>query len=910
MRTWVLIAVALLVAVPTVAMPVAQLVDGAQSKVTPSGTVTAEGGDVVITVRAGDSPDTAAELRFRQPLLTSGKDRFVLEARADEITRAYLCQSQTVFIGDDGTSLAYEPDLSFTPTWSLREVLLSDMPSGLPKAVVGLRLNFWSPYNAGREIRFLLRRLEFQSTTEMAAELHLGPATRRPLPMKPVAPAPADQRWVNLGPGGGGWFRDIAISPHDGTCFVGGDVGGVYRSRDRGRTWEICNEGLTNLYVNCVAFHPTDPRTLYAGTNGGPACSTDGGDTWKMLLSGLPPLRTFGQDAPISSLLVDRTNPRRVWAGLGYERDNGNLSDDKPGCRVLLSEDAGDHWTIVALPLGEQAKAASVLSLIQHPQEQNVLLANSPVGVYRSDDQGLSWTQLPVPAGYRFSFLAMSPTQPATLLLGYLNSPEGRGGVLRSTDDGSTWRPVNEGLPTEKTTWRLAADPGTPGRFYVGYSSHTGLYVTDDSGDHWRACNPGPNARWSWAYPHAIATGLAVDPRDPRRVLMCDDIDILQTLDGGGSWASVIADNVIAATPDQPSTWHGRGCEILCMSGTQSLAIDPANPRTFFVGYWDLPGWRTDDRGQSFSRMVDGLHTDFGRMGSVLLDPANPDVMWVSLGQNYDRQRLYQSVNGGRRFRLVGHAQNGLPPGGLFTLALDPTSPPASRTLYAGVADYGVYRSTDSGLSWSEWSEGLPGDSRAIKQIVLDPRNLRRMYVAAGAHYHKETRKRVAGYLAVSDDAGAHWRVTKSGVETQCVIVDPTESRRVYAGNRNYSGLDFPNAFYYSEDAGETWTAVSQEAFAAGPGLPDGDQGWRTYVSCLAADPTQPGVLYAGLTNEMYNRDNGRGVFVSRDYGKTWAPFPAKGLSNLRIQTLVVDPVNPQRLYVGTAGNGVFRWGP
>lgn len=910
MRTWVLIAVTLLVAIPVAAVPVAQLVDLPQSKVTPSGTVTAEGGDVVITVRAGDSANSGAELRFRQPLLTSGKDRFVLEARADEITHTYFCQSQTMFVGEDGTSLTYEPDLSFTPTWSLREVLLSDMPSGLPRAITGLRLTFWAPYNTGREMRLLLRRLEFQSTAEVAAELRPGPATRKPLPMEPVAPTPAQQRWVNLGPGGGGWFRDIAISPLDGTCFIGGDVGGVYRSRDRGRTWQICNEGLANLYVNCVAFDPTDARTIYAGTDGGPARSTDGGDTWKMLLTSLPPLRTFGQDVPISALLVDRTNPRRIWAGIGYERNNGALSDDKPGCRVLLSEDGGDHWTIAGLPLGDQAKAASVLSLVQHPQEPNVLLASSPFGVYRSDDRGASWTRLPVPAGYRFGFLALAPDQPATLLLSYLDSPEGRGGVLRSTDDGTTWRPVNAGLPTEKSTWRLVADPSTPGRFYVGYSSHTGLYVTDDSGEHWRVFNPGPNTRWSWAYPHAVATGLAVDPKDQGRVLMCDDIDILQTLDGGQTWESVIADNVVAATPDQPSTWHGRGCEILCMSGPQAIAIDPANPRTFFAGYWDLHAWRTDDGGESFSRIVDGIHTGFGRMGAALLDPANPDVMWISVGANYDQQRVYQSVNGGRSFRLVGHEKSGLPPGGLFTLALDPSSPPASRTLYAGVTDYGVYRSTDSGLTWAQWSEGLPANSRAIRQIALDPRNPRRMYVAAGAHYHGDTRQRVAGYLAVSDDAGAHWRVTKPGVEAQCLIVDPSDPRRVYAGNRNYSGVDFPSAFYYSDDAGETWTAVSQDAFSEGPGRPNGDQGWRTYVSCLAADPSRPGVLYAGLANEMYNIDNGRGVYVSRDYGRTWNPFPATGLSNLRVHTLVVDPVNPQRLYVGTAGNGLFRWGP
>jgi hypothetical protein len=86
--------------------------------------------------------------------------------------------------------------------------------------------------------------------------------------------------------------------------------------------------------------------------------------------------------------------------------------------------------------------------------------------------------------------------------------------------------------------------------------------------------------------------------------------------------------------------------------------------------------------------------------------------------------------------------------------------------------------------------------------------------------------------------------------------------------------------------------------------------GWRTYVAALATDPTQPGALPAGLTNEMYNVDKGRGVFISRDYGRTWAPFPSAGLANLRVDTIVVDPVKPRRIYAGTSGNGLFRWGP
>jgi photosystem II stability/assembly factor-like uncharacterized protein len=909
MRHPLVLAAILALAIPVRGSALAQILDADQSRAYPAGSVTAEGNGIAVTVRM-DGGMGGAEIRFREALETTGRQRFVVEARADETTKTFLCVSRTELLGRDGAVCSYEPDFLFPPTWCLSEVCTAEMPSNLPGEVTGLRLTFWGPYDTGREVCLHLRRLEFQTLAELAAEIRPGPARRRPLPVRSTPPGPGEDRWGSISPGGGGWFRTLAISPHDGACFVGGDVGGVYRSRDRERSFDICNRGLTNTYINSIAFHPTDPRRVFVGTNGGPARSDDGGDTWRMLLRGLPPLRTFALDNPISSLLVDRADPRRVWAGVGRERDYGRLDAGARGGRVLVSDEGGDNWHEVRLPLGTETDAASVLSLEQSGSDPRVLFATTPAGVCRSEDRGETWARLATPGGYDLCFLAVHPRDPQTVLVSYRAGPGSRGGVLRSTDGGASWQEANEGLPAEASVWRLIADPGTPGRFILSYNGHAGLYETGDSGATWRAFSPGAATRWSWAYAHALGTGLGVDPRDPLRVLLCDDIDILETLDGGKTWDSVIADNVLAAAPDRPATWRGRSCDILCMGGPQAVAVDPSDPRRLFAGYWDLHLWRSDDGGQSLSRVVSGTTCGFGRAGAILLDPGNPDVMWVSVGENEARQRIYLSVNGGRSFRLVGHEASGLPPGGVFTLVLDPTSPSDRRTLLAGVAGYGIYRSTDGGMTWADRSAALPADSRMIKQIALDPVNPRRMYVAAGAHYHEGTHQRTRGYLAVSDDGGDHWRVTKPDVEAQCLLVDPTDPRRVYAGNRNYSGVDYPNAFYYSTDAGETWTAVDQEAFAEGPGRPDGTDGWRTFVAALAADPTQPGVLYAGLTNEMYNVDNGRGVFISRDWGRTWSPFPADGLSGLRVGTIVVDPVNPQRLYVGTGGNGLFRWGP
>ena len=112
-----------------------------------------------------------------------------------------------------------------------------------------------------------------------------------------------------------------------------------------------------------------------------------------------------------------------------------------------------------------------------------------------------------------------------------------------------------------------------------------------------------------------------------------------------------------------------------------------------------------------------------------------------------------------------------------------------------------------------------------------------------------------------------------------------------------------------SLDGGATWASLDKTPFLQGPGSHDGDQGVRVYVSCLACDPATPGRIYAGLREEGYDVNNGRGVFVSDDWAVTWRPFSLKGLTKYSIGTLVIDPVRPARLYAGTGGNGFFCFG-
>ena len=892
-------------------------VDLAQCDGSPAERVSVEATDTHLRfVVQPEDNNSSIRVVFREALSLKGKERLVLEGRSEESSGQGTCLSRiSLHPAGAGEDALYEPDLRFPPEWNQRTVLLNEFEGAVPEEVRAVTIHVWAPDETGGEYRICLRRCEFLSRAEVARELTVskGPArARKPARALPVAED--HRRWVNFGPGGGGWYRVVAISPHDGACFVGGDVGGVYRSLDGCRTWRICNAGIPNTYINTFAFHPTDERIVFAGSNGGVLKSTDGGTTWSIKREGFPPLLTFDQSAPISAIAIDPARPETVYAGVGHERGYGALRGRTIGGRIFKSADGGETWRMIELPGDEEARKLSVFCIRFHPGDTRRLYASTQKGLFTSSDAGESWERLGKGLeGYLTTFLVIKQDEPSTMLLAYRAgraSGPTRGGVLKSTDGGATWAPSNEGLPAQEEAWRIIAHPTDSDTYYVGWHRRSGMFVTHDCGATWQPVNMSGNIRSAWFFEGKNVTGIDIDPRNPDRLIYCNDMDLYQTVDGGADWDQVATDLVRPATEDHPAVWRGRGAEILCAGGPQALAVDPTNPRTLYFGYWDTHAWKSDDGGETCYRLTNGISSGYGRMGAVVLDPANPDIVYLSKGHNYDRQRIYKSINGGREFHLVGHEGTGLPPGGVFCMVIDPSSPIESRTIYAAVTKFGAYKSEDGGLTWPEQSRGLPADSRMVKQIAMDPRNPRRLFLASGAHYHSDTRKRIGGYIARSTDGGEHWQVVKDSIEPQCIVIDPFDSQKVYAGNRNFSGVDYPNAFYKSVDGGDTWTSLDQEMFLAGPGSRDGDQGARVYVRCLAADPTTPGTLYAACQEEGYDVSNGRGVFISKDWGETWEPFVLEGLTNYRVGTLVVDPVNPSRLYAGTGGNGFFRFGP
>jgi len=698
--------------------------------------------------------------------------------------------------------------------------------------------------------------------------------------------------WESLGPGGGGWLWSLAVAPDEqGTIFVGCDVGGVYRSSDHGRTWDMVNTGLTNHYVQAIAVDPKVPSTLYAATRGGVCQSTDRGDHWALKRTGFPAMQTWDVTAPIAAVAVDPSDTSHVLAGVGEPR----LGKMKQGLRggIYVSTDGAESWRFIESPA--ELTAAQVFSIVFAPAAPKTVLAATDAGIFRSEDGGETWVKSSAgfPGGYAMEIAA--DAHPGVFYATFADPEAKVGGVARSDDFGQSWRVVREERERNWDYWRIVADPSRPNTVYASVRAGGGIYQSADGGATWRRITRDDNVKSAWFYVGFGCTALTIDPRDPRRLYYANDMEIYGTADGGETWEQLCTDEVRAATPQEPALWRGRGIETTCSA---SVAVAPGYPSLIYLGYWDTGLWRTTDGGRTFAWVTQWM--GYGKAAALAVDPTKPWRAWISYGANDGPHRIWRTQDYGRDWRLVGYEDTGLPAGAIFSLLVDPASPADRRILYAPVNGRGVFKSQDDGETW-ERVDSQDWGATAFTNIAMSPRDPRTLFL--GTRFGRAADGPVQrGGVWRSTDGGCHWTRVADIPERPRIALAPSDLAILYVGERDYSSVG-RGGVYRSSDGGRTWRLMAERL----------DEGFgniaRSYIAALAVDPRDPNVVYASSVDEGYDLSSGKGLFVSRDGGETWEAMNA-GLANFNCHDLIVDPNDPDRLYAGTAGNGFFRWGP
>jgi len=231
------------------------------------------------------------------------------------------------------------------------------------------------------------------------------------------------------------------------------------------------------------------------------------------------------------------------------------------------------------------------------------------------------------------------------------------------------------------------------------------------------------------------------------------------------------------------------------------FAVNPNNFSEYYVAVASGNVWKTNNAGITFKPIFDkyGSYS----IGSVKIDPSNPNVVWIGTGENNHQRAL-------------------------------------------GYGD-GIYKSVDGGKSWKNM--GLK-DSRHIGEILINRKNSDIVYVAAeGSTWGSGGERGV--YKTI--DGGKTWkRVLKISENTgvSSMVMDPRDCNVIYAGAEQRRRHVFTkigggpeSAIYKTVDGGKTWKKLSD-------GIPKGDKGGIA----LAVSPVNPDYVFAMIEGTKKNK--------------------------------------------------------
>lgn len=279
-----------------------------------------------------------------------------------------------------------------------------------------------------------------------------------------------------------------------------------------------------------------------------------------------------------------------------------------------------------------------------------------------------------------------------------------------------------------------------------------------------------------------------------------------------------------------------------------AIAVHPSDPNTIYIGGAQGGVWKTTDGGASWTPRTDDQCSL--AMGSIAIDPVNPDIVYAGTGElNFSSDSYYGC---------------------------------------------GVLRSTDAGLTWTQlgaqvFASGSIG--ARISRIIIDG-------PTAGSTSATSVLAATSVGLWISRDSGLSWNLSLSGVISD-LQVDAASPSILYAAV-GLPATQASNGVYKSIDTGSTWTRLV--------GFPSNDVG----RIALGSSPTVPGLLYAAVQNGFDgDNDDGQllGIWSTADGGTTWTQRNSSQTScnsqcwyNL---VIAVDPADPATIWFG--GVPLFR---
>lgn len=637
--------------------------------------------------------------------------------------------------------------------------------------------------------------------------------------------------------------------------------------------------------VRALVFDPQDAQRLYFGTLDGQIyTSTNGGSSWHLLYNFNRP-KLF-----IDNIIVDPRDSRVIYVAAHRHKDPGGF---------FKTTDGGATWRE-----SQELKAESIHSLEQSPTNPNILVVGTNNRVFKSTDSGETWSPVSPFGTTAIESLAIDPRDSNTIYAGTWYLP------YKSSDGGQSWKSVKSGMIDDSDIFAIDIDPRNPNHLIA--SACSGIYDSKNSGESWRKIQgiPSQSRRTRAILQHPSINGL---------VFAGTTEGFWRSSNGGadGSWQLTTR----------------RDLEI------NAIAVHPSNPQTIFISTNNYGVMVSRDAGKSFVPTNEGYSSRFTNF--ILPDRERPERIYATtINTATGGGFIFISNNGGASWepaiRNITVTR--------LTVYFILQDRQDGNLIYLGT-NYGIYRSTDRGGSWSPI--GAPkigpqkkpstGRRRAGRGGAASTRSTAAS--SAATRSNDMTKRAQQALIAGGYDPGP--ADGAAGTQTVTAIRKFQADKNIPVSGKlddaTLSALGLSGGVQTTTPAGKMPTPVialtdavnalshTYDEQSGRPGLLaatnaglyrtyDPLQGWEKIsygpgmdprTTTISVSPQNPKTIYVGTANS--------GVLVSRDGGETWQQV--RGVpAQAPISTIEQDPKRSAYVYVGTkqslyvSHDGGERW--